>query len=173
MFLRLATRSGGSLLRVKQTPVVGILLESCRNLFRLRWRAATRLRVCGLLFCALLICLSPTLSGCRKAGEPLPDIVVEHEITPHPPKAGPATVILKLSGSNGTPQNDAQVSLEGNMSHPGMRPVFSEARATEPGRYEAPIEFTMGGDWIILVHITLQDGRRLERQFEIKAVDSQ
>ena len=56
------------------------------------------------------------------------------------------------------------------MSHPGMRPIFSEARETEPGRYEAPIEFTMGGDWIILVDITLPEGRKLQRQFEIKGV---
>jgi hypothetical protein len=53
-----------------------------------------------------------------------------------------------------------------------MRPVFGEAREAGPGRYEATIEFTMGGDWIILIHITLPDGRRLQREVEIKAVQS-
>jgi hypothetical protein len=54
-----------------------------------------------------------------------------------------------------------------------MRPVFGEATEVGPGRYEALVEFTMGGDWIILIHITLSDGRKLQRQFEIKAVQSE
>jgi hypothetical protein len=113
------------------------------------------------------------LSGCREAKEPPPDIVVEHEITPQPVKAGPATITLTLSDAGGTPFKGAQVRLEGNMSHPGMRPIFSEAREAEPGRYEAPIKITMGGDWIILIHITLPDGRKLQREFEIKGVQSE
>ena len=130
-------------------------------------------RVRGLFFLWLLICLHSFLSGCRESDQPPPDIVVEHEITPQPVKAGPATITLRLSGAGGAPSKGAQVRLEANMSHPGMRPIFSDAREVEPGRYEAPIEFTMGGDWIILVHITLPEGRKLERQFEIKGVQSE
>ena len=133
----------------------------------------SRLRDCGLFFFLFLICFHPFLSGCRKADEPPPDIVVEHEIAPQPPRAGSATITLRLSDAGGTPWTGAKVSLEGNMSHPGMRPVFSEAREIGSGRYEAPIEFTMGGDWIILVHITLRDGRKLQRQFEINGVQSE
>ena len=132
----------------------------------------SRLHARGLLFLGLLICFHPFLSGCRKADEPLTDVVVDHEIAPQPPRIGPATITLRLSDAGGAPRNGAQVSLEGNMSHPGMRPVFGEAREAGPGRYEAPIEFTMGGDWIILIHITLPDGRKLQRQFEIKGVQS-
>ena len=126
-----------------------------------------------LLFLWLLICFHPFLSGCREADKPPPDIVIVHEITPQPVKAGPATITLRLSDSGGTPCNGAEVRLEGNMSHPGMRPIFSEAREVGPGRYEAPIEITMGGDWIIIVHITLPEGRKLQHQFEIKGVQSE
>jgi hypothetical protein len=28
----------------------------------------------------------------------------------------------------------------------------------------------MAGDWVILLHITLPDGRRLERQFDVRGV---
>ena len=56
------------------------------------------------------------------------------------------------------------------MSHAGMVPVFADARETEPGRYQSTVELTMAGDWFILVHITLTDGRKLDRQFEIKGV---
>ncbi|HET9528857.1 MAG TPA: FixH family protein [Blastocatellia bacterium] len=158
---------------MKRTPAGSISLCSRRMLYNgIGRRPAGLLRGWGLLIWGLLLCLHPLLSGCREAGEPPPDIVVELEIVPQPPRIGPATVTLKLSDASGAPLNAARVRLEGNMSHAGMRPVFSEAREAGPGRYEAPIEFTMGGDWIILIHITLPDGRRLQREVEIKAIQS-
>ena len=46
------------------------------------------------------------------------------------------------------------------MSHAGMSPLFAEAKETEPGRYEAHLEFQMAGDWVILLHVTLPDGKK-------------
>jgi hypothetical protein len=60
--------------------------------------------------------------------------------------------------------------LEGNMSHAGMAPVFAEAMEMDAGRYRATMELSMTGDWLVLVHATLADGRKLELQFEIKGV---
>lgn len=62
------------------------------------------------------------------------------------------------------------MTLEGNMSHAGMVPVFAGARETEPGRYQSSMELSMAGDWFILVHVTLPDGRKIDRQFEIRGV---
>ena len=56
------------------------------------------------------------------------------------------------------------------MSHAGMTPVFADAVEFEPGLYRSTIGLTMAGDWIILVHLTLPDGLKVERQFEIKGV---
>lgn len=56
------------------------------------------------------------------------------------------------------------------MSHPGMAPVFAEAREREPGRYQSVIELSMAGDWYVLAHVTLPDGRKLDQQIEIKGV---
>lgn len=56
------------------------------------------------------------------------------------------------------------------MSHAGMSPRFAEARETGPGRYEAHLEFQMAGDWVILLHVTLPDGKKLERQFDVRGV---
>ena len=56
------------------------------------------------------------------------------------------------------------------MSHAGMRPVFSDAREVGPGRYEAPVEFTMAGDWVLLITVSLPDGGKLQRQLDIKGV---
>ncbi len=58
------------------------------------------------------------------------------------------------------------------MSHPGMEPVFAEAAEVEPGRYRANLVLSMAGDWHIAVHITLRDGRKFDREFEIKGVAS-
>jgi hypothetical protein len=62
------------------------------------------------------------------------------------------------------------MKLEGNMSHAGMVPVFSEAKEIEPGRYLTTLELSMAGDWHVLVTVTLPDKHKFERQFEIKEV---
>jgi hypothetical protein len=64
----------------------------------------------------------------------------------------------------------AQIKLEGNMSHAGMSPVFADTLEVAPGEYRANMDLSMAGDWVILVHLTLRDGAKLERQFEIKGV---
>ena len=99
-----------------------------------------------------------------------PSLTIEAEITPQPPRVGAASITLRVAEASGRPLSGARVSLEGNMSHAGMRPVFSDASEIEPGRYQARLEFTMAGDWVILIQLTLPDGRRFERQVEVKAV---
>ena len=113
------------------------------------------------------------MAGCRKPADPAPELMVEHEIVPQPPRVGAATITLKLTGAGGQPQTGATVRLEVTMSHAGMRPVFASAIETDPGRYQAPVEFNMGGDWIVLLHLTLADGRQVERQLDIRGVHSQ
>jgi hypothetical protein len=51
-----------------------------------------------------------------------------------------------------------------------MSPIFGDAREVETGRYQAQLEFGMAGDWVILLHIVLPDGKKLERQFDVKGV---
>jgi hypothetical protein len=95
---------------------------------------------------------------------------MRHEIAPQPPRVGQATITVSLSDAAGNPVAGANVNLEGNMSHPGMNPVFGAAREIGAGRYQASIEFTMGGDWVMLVRVNLPDGQKLEREFEVKGV---
>ena len=80
------------------------------------------------------------------------------------------TITLRLTDTAGGQVDGARITLEANMSHAGMVPVFADARETEPGRYQSTVELTMAGDWFILVHVTLTDGRKLDRHFEIKGV---
>src|SRR5215510_1817080 len=124
------------------------------------------------IFLGLMLSANLFLSGCHRTSGNQPDIMFEYKISPDPPQTGLATVTLKLADSAGKPINGARISLEGNMTHAGMRPVFSEARELESGRYEAALELTMRGDWIILVHLNLPDGRKMEKQIALNEVRS-
>jgi len=118
----------------------------------------------------LMICISAFLSGCWKKAEPGPNVILRHDVAPQPPRVGPATITVSIADAAGEPILGARVKLEGNMTHPGMRPVFGEAGEVGAGSYRASLEFTMAGDWIIIVRVDLRDGRKLEREFEVKGV---
>lgn len=110
------------------------------------------------------------ISGCSRVVEPASFVAVEHEVLPEPVRVGAATVRFRLSDAAGKPVPSAQVVVEADMSHPGMEPRFATATELEPGRYQAHLEFPMAGDWVILLHITLPGGKKVERQFEVRGV---
>jgi hypothetical protein len=70
------------------------------------------------------------------------------------------------------PVSGAQVSLEGDMTHAGMAPVFADAHEVAPGQYRGNLTLNMPGDWVLLLHIRLPDGRELEDQIDIRGVGS-
>jgi hypothetical protein len=112
------------------------------------------------------------LTACGRGGKDLPDIAVELSIEPEPPQLGPAAITVTLRDAGGELLSGAEVELEGNMNHAGMVPVFADAVEVAPGRYQADLEFTMGGDWFILVRADLADGRSLERKIDVPGVDT-
>jgi hypothetical protein len=112
------------------------------------------------------------LAACRAPAEPAADVGVEHELSPEPPSVGPAVLAVTLTGPDGAPVTGAEVSVEGNMSHPGMKPVLATAAEVRPGRYEAKMEFTMAGDWFIIVDAALPDGRAVRKQVDVHGVKS-
>jgi YtkA-like protein len=113
-------------------------------------------------------------TGCHQAGtaDGAPDVQVELRLQPDPPKVGDVVATLRLTGKDGKPLQGATVKLEGNMNHAGMTPVFADAKETQPGRYEATLDLTMGGDWFVLVNATLADGRTLRRKVDVPGVKS-
>jgi hypothetical protein len=104
--------------------------------------------------------------ACQKT-VPSPDLNIDYNIKPQPARVGDVTIDLKVTHKDGQAAGGARVELEGNMSHPGMSPVMSETKEIEPGRYRGTLQLPMAGDWIILVHLTLADGQRLQRQLEL------
>jgi len=107
--------------------------------------------------------------GGQSGGEP--PIGVTWQLSPDPPVMGEAMLSFILTDSTtGEAVAGAAVRVEGNMSHPGMKPVFSTAREVSPGSYQAPLTFTMGGDWFVSFEATLPDGRVLHRRVDVPGV---
>jgi len=93
-------------------------------------------------------------------------------ISPQPVRVGQATIAIQLADASAKPVTHAKISVEGDMSHPGMSPIFATATETSPGMYTAQLDFNMGGDWVVLSHIALADGRKLERRIDVSGVES-
>jgi hypothetical protein len=111
-----------------------------------------------------------SLVACHRQAGASPAVSIETEIDPQPVVVGPVVVTTTLSDANGTPVTNAQLIVEGDMSHPGMSPVFGEAKELPGGRYEAQLQFAMAGDWVLLLHFTLPGGQALDRQVDVKGV---
>lgn len=99
------------------------------------------------------------------------------QITLDPAPGGLAGDYLRvhLADAAGAPITDAQVALEGNMTHAGMAPVFADAvtddadGSSSDGSYQLPFQFSMLGDWIITIDVTLADGTTVTRDIEVTA----
>ena len=118
-----------------------------------------------------LLLLGTLVAACRPPEETAAEVAAGWSVAPEPPVVGAAVFSLRLTDRpTGRPISGARVRVEANMSHPGMEPAFSSAREVAPGRYEAPLELTMAGDWILSVEATLRDGRTLRRQVSLAAV---
>ena len=96
--------------------------------------------------------------------------MVKFQVTPQPARVGPFVVSVALTDAATHPVAGAKISVEADMSHAGMSPVFSETKEVEPGRYQSTLSLGMAGDWVILVHGTLPNGEKLERQFDVRDV---
>jgi hypothetical protein len=108
--------------------------------------------------------------GCSRDVQSKSAIAIEHRVLPEPARVGTAIVSLKLTDDAAKPVTGARIALEADMTHAGMSPAFGEAKEIEPGHYESPLIFQMAGDWVILLHVTLPDGKKLERQFDVQHV---
>jgi hypothetical protein len=118
------------------------------------------------LVCAVTL----LIASCSRSIESSAFVAIHQEISPEPARVGPAMVTLRFADGAAKPITGAHIAIEADMSHPGMSPLFAEAKETEPGRYQAHLDFQMAGDWIILLHVTLPGGKKLERQIDVSGV---
>lgn len=99
------------------------------------------------------------------------DVSVSWTIDPSPASAGAATLVrFDVKREDGKPVGGAKLRVEAHMTHPGMQPLVAELIERATGTYEARLNLPMAGRWILVVSGTLADGRRIEKQAEVTAV---
>jgi hypothetical protein len=122
---------------------------------------------------ALLSVLALLVAGCRQA---TPTVGTDEDgagvaielILPDAPVMGETTLGVRLFSSEGAAVAGAAVAVRGDMAHAGMVPVIATAAPAESaGEYTAPFEWTMAGDWIVTVTVTLPDGRVVSDEFQV------
>lgn len=111
-----------------------------------------------------------TFAGCNSQKSAEPDVKVDLSLDPSPPMVGEAGISLKLTGAGGNPVEGAEVRVEGNMNHAGMKPSFADLKEVEPGRYDGTLDFTMGGDWFLLITAKTADGKTVEQKIDVPGV---
>jgi hypothetical protein len=116
----------------------------------------------------VLVCIG--LAGCGPT-DPADAVHVSWTLDPSPPATGaPIVARFTLRDAEQKPITGAHLRLEGLMSHPGMAPVTAVVTERGNGEYEAPLQFTMAGDWILLVTGELPGGVAIKKQIEINGV---
>ena len=121
----------------------------------------------------LLILLSTCclLAACHRPA-PASDLKFEWTLKPSPARVGPAILELRLLDAGGRPVSGAQLRIEAQMSHPGMAPLVTTASEREKGRYEATLQFAMGGDWILVIGGSLPNGEAVHYRIDVPNVRS-
>jgi YtkA-like len=107
--------------------------------------------------------------GCHGPPNASSSVMVEFQIEPEPVRVGSVVISITLTDA-GNPVTGAQIAVEADMSHAGMSPVLAQAKEAQPARYESHLSLGMAGDWVILLHGTLPNGEKLERQFDVRGV---
>jgi hypothetical protein len=98
------------------------------------------------------------------------NVTVEWTMTPKLPVVGATTLAeLALRDAARRPVRGAKLRVEGHMSHPGMAPLIATAAERADGIYEIRLQFTMRGDWILLVKGELPDGRTITHRVDVTA----
>ncbi|MCO8123859.1 FixH family protein [Stieleria sp. TO1_6] len=121
-----------------------------------------------------LVLTAILVAGCApQPSETTNDLRVDVTLSPSPPVVGNSSVTLQVSDTSGEPVAVSDLQIEGNMNHAGMKPSFAEMQAVGPGHYEGTLDFTMGGDWFLLVTATTSSGATIERKIDVPEVGVQ
>jgi len=122
--------------------------------------------------CSLLLLLSACAANQRNHEDGDLQIMLVN-----PSDMGADRLVVHLLDEAEQSVTDAKVSIEGNMNHAGMAPVFSDAVTDEAdgatdGHYQLPFTFTMLGDWILTVTVEKADGTTITKDIELGVTDA-
>jgi len=113
----------------------------------------------------LVLCM--VLVGCRGGASVAAGVQMSLEIVNLPATVGETTLQITLRDADGAPIDNAQLDIRGDMNEAGMLPVLRDASESINGVYRVPFEWTMTGDWFVIVTATLPDGITVEQQFDL------
>lgn len=121
---------------------------------------------------SLLISILIFASGCNfeKSAKPAKETEVEWSVSPKPARVGPIIVTLKIKDPSGRPLKATLINVEGNMTHPGMVPLYTKALEVKRGVYTANMNLNMPGDWKLLFDIKLSDGSVVQKSLDLSGV---
>ena len=124
------------------------------------------------LLVLLTVCLALLAAACRQSDPPqvTTGVIISLADSQNGRHVmGPEALTIRLTSADGTPITDATVELRGDMAHAGMVPSLAAASpAATPGDYDATIEWTMAGDWLLTVTATLPDGLVAAEEFSLR-----
>ncbi len=119
---------------------------------------------------AVLLVFALTLAGCRQSAQTsTADISIA--LRAESLAVGETTLHITLTDASGQPVSAQKIELRGDMTHAGMQPVLAASSTGENGVYDLPFEWTMSGDWIVTVKVTMADGTVAEKRFDLSVTD--
>ena len=108
-----------------------------------------------------------SLAACRQQQISPDDIQLELQASDS--RVGETTLLLSVKDRDGNAINNPGVlKVRGDMSHPGMVPVFAEADESTDGVFSLPFQWTMAGGWIIEASLTLPNGDTAVENFSFE-----
>ena len=119
-----------------------------------------------------LLAAATIAAACQRT--PVPQdtstVLVAAHLLPPQPTVGPARLTVTLSGATADVLGQANVGVVGHMTHPGMPPAVATVTRREPDIYEAALDLSMAGDWVLVATVRLPDGRRLESKTTVRVL---
>lgn len=112
----------------------------------------TQLILLSLLFVSVL--------GCSRTPSDDPRLNISLEQTPS--AMAVQTIVLSIS-DGATPLENAKVQIEATMTHAGMPSQIVPMEPLGAGKYQASIDFSMLGEWVLIVNITESNGAVMQR----------
>lgn len=122
------------------------------------------------LLAVLTLLLLAACNGTSGSTEDTSITVDVVSIAPDPLIVGPGEVVLNVRRNNAALAG-ATVVVTGDMTHAGMAPVEASGLTGDDGLARVPIEWTMGGDWVVRLRVTAPDGAVRTGQFNLE-IDS-
>jgi periplasmic copper chaperone A len=125
------------------------------------------------LLLATLLLLVLAACGGRASQQAGGSAEYDLNLNPMSTAVGETVLMFTLNDKEGQPVNNATLDIKGDMNHAGMQPVLGKATQGVNGVYAVPFEWTMGGDWVVTVDVTLADGTAFSQRFDGLRISSQ